>query len=175
MLPDNCPCPRSRACNEGTPSIEQVDLDAGVGASRIELGFHYHRDCRVDRQAHGTLSGFRSWSAARNPELDAAIERAAAAVGEQVRGNIGDRDHLRYRSQDYDLVEAQGRRGDFATWRVYLYDRSAMTAERLEVVTHGGSTAFANPRATCSDRRCRRETLSFQPPDDARSPLHHAV
>ena len=146
-------------CNEGTPSIQQADLDAGVGASRIELGFHYHRDCRVDRQARGTLSGFRSWSAARYPELDAAIERAAAAVGEQVRGNIGDRDHLRYRGHDYDLVEAQGRRGDFATWRVYLYDRSAGTAERLEVVTHGGSTAFANPTATMLRDPAGRDAL----------------
>ena len=75
------------------------------------------------------------------------MERAAAAAGEQVRGNIGDRDHLRYLGRDHDLIEAQGRRGDFATWRVYLYDRAAGTAERLEVVTHGGSTAFANPTA----------------------------
>jgi hypothetical protein len=136
------------ACNEGTPSIRQISLDADVGASRIELGFHYHRDCQVDRQALGTLSSFRTWSAARYPQLDAAIEHAAAAVGEQVRGNIGDRDHLRYLDKDYDLVEAQGRRGDFATWRVYLYERAARTAERLEVVTHGGSTAFANPTAS---------------------------
>ena len=85
---------------------------------------------------------------ARYPQLDAAIARAAAAVGEQVRGNIGDRDHLRYLDRDYDLVEAQGRRGDFASWRVYLYDRAAGTAQRLEIVTHRGSTAFANPTAT---------------------------
>jgi len=136
------------ACNEGTPSIRRVSLDADLDSSWIELGFHYHRDCRVDRQALGTLAGFRAWSAARHPELDAAIERAAAAVGEQVRGNIGDRDHLRYLGRDYDFVEAQGRRGDFASWRVYLYDRAAATAERLEVMTHGGSTAFANPTAT---------------------------
>jgi hypothetical protein len=136
------------ACNEGTPSIRQISLDANLDASRIELGFHYHRDCRVDRQALGTLSSFRAWSAARHPRLDAAIARAAAAVGEQVRGNIGDRDHLRYLDNDYDLVEAQGRRGDFATWRIYLHDRAAGTAQRLEIVTHGGSTAFANPTAT---------------------------
>jgi hypothetical protein len=136
------------ACNEGTPSIRRIGLDAGLDTSRIELGFHYHRDCRVDRQALGTLTGFRTWAAARHRELDAAIERAAAAVGEQVRGNIGDRDHLRYLGRAYDLVEAQGRRGDFASWRVYLYDQAAETAERLEVVTHGGSTAFANPTAT---------------------------
>jgi len=118
-----------------------------LDASRIELGFHYHRDCQVDRQARGTLSGFRAWTAATNPELDA-IKRAAAAVGEQVNGNIGDRDHLRYLDSDYDLVEAQGRRGDFASWRVYLYDRAAGTAERLDIATHRGSTAVANPTAT---------------------------
>jgi hypothetical protein len=136
------------ACNEGTPSIRRIHLDADLGASRIELGFHYHRDCRVDRQALGTLSGFETWSAARHPQLDAAIARAAAAVGEQIHGNIGDRDHLRYLDKDYDLVEAQGRRSDFATWRVYLYDRAAGTAQRLDIATHGGSTAFANPTAS---------------------------
>jgi len=36
------------ACNEGTPSIRQLRLDADVDASRIELGLHYHRDCQVD-------------------------------------------------------------------------------------------------------------------------------
>ena len=131
-------------CNEGNPSFRRIDLDGG----RVELGFHYHRDCRVDRQALGTLTGFRRWTTATNPGLDAAVERAAAAAGERIEGNIGDRDHLRHLGRDYDLIEAQGRRGDFATWRVYLHDRAAGTAERLEVVTHGGSTAFANPTAT---------------------------
>jgi hypothetical protein len=135
-------------CNEGTPSIRHLSLDGDVDASRIELGLHYQRACQVDRQAVGTLTDFRAWTAAPNPELDAAVERAAAAAGQRVEGNIGDRDHLRYRGRDYDLVEAQGRRGDFASWRVYLHDRAAGTAQRLEVVTHGGSTAFANPTAT---------------------------
>jgi hypothetical protein len=135
-------------CNEGTPSIRHISLDGDLDASRIELGFHYHRDCQVDRQAVGTLTGFRAWTAATNPELDVAVERAAAAAGQRVGGNIGDRDHLRYLGADYDLIEAQGRRGDFATWRVYLHDRAAGTAEQLDIVTHGGSTAFANPTAT---------------------------
>jgi hypothetical protein len=136
------------ACNEGTPSIRRVGLDGGPDGSRIELGFHYHRGCQVDRQARGTLTGFRTWTAATDPELDAAVERAAAAAGERIGGNIGDRDHLRHLGRDYDLIEAQGRRGDFATWRVYLHDRAAGTTERLEVVTHKGSTAVANPTAT---------------------------
>ena len=135
-------------CNEGTPSIRRIVFAPDVDAATIDLGFHYHRACRVDRQAKGTLTGFRQWTAATDPELDAVVERAAAAAGERVGGNIGDRDHLRYQGVDYDLVEAQGREGDFGTWRVYLCDRSAGTARRLDVTTHGRSTAFANPTAT---------------------------
>jgi hypothetical protein len=135
-------------CNEGTPSIRRLSLHGDPDSSTVELGFHYHRDCQVDRQALGTLTGFSGWTAATNPGLDAAVERAAAAAGQRIRGNIGDRDHLRHLGRDYDLVEAQGRRGDFATWRVYLHDRAAGTAEQLQVTTHRGSTAFANPTAT---------------------------
>ena len=87
------------------------------------------------------------------------MERAAAAVGEQIRGNIGDRDHLRYLGRDYDLIEAQGRRGDFATWRIYLHDRATGTAQRLEVMTHGASTAFANPTATMLRDPAGRDAL----------------
>jgi len=136
------------ACNEGTPSIRRVAFEPDVDDSMIELGLHYHWRCRVDRQARGTLTGFGSWTAAAEPALDAAVVRAAVAVGERIGGNIGDRDHVRDLGHAYDLVEAQGREGDFASWRVYLVDRSALTAQRLEVVTHGGSTAFANPTAT---------------------------
>jgi hypothetical protein len=140
-------------CNEGTPSVRRIGLDTDLNSSWVELGFHYHRDCRVDRQALGTLTGFRAWTAARYPALD------AAAVGEQVGGNIGDRDHLRHLGTDYDLIEAQGRRGDFATWRIYLHDRATGTAQRLEVMTHGGSIAFANPTATILRDPAGRDAL----------------
>jgi hypothetical protein len=136
------------ACNEGTPSIRRIVFDPDLDASTIDIGFHYHRGCRVDRQARGTLAGFRRWTAATYQALDAAVQRAATAAGERVGGNIGDRDHLRYQQRDYDLIEAQGRKGDFGSWRVYLYDQLAGTAQRLEVVTHRASRAFANPTAT---------------------------
>jgi hypothetical protein len=169
------------ACNEGTPSIRQVSLEAGVDASRIELGLHYHRDCQVDRQARGTLTGFRAWSAATNPDLDAVVERAAAAAGERIGGNVGDRDHVRYLDNDYDLVEAQGRQGDFASWRVYLCDRSAGTARRLDILTHRGSAAFANPTATMLRDPAGRQAVMvtlFLPmegaaPGEAGSLLYH--
>jgi hypothetical protein len=86
-----------------------------VDASTIELGFHFHRRCRVDRQARGTLTGFSHWTTSTDPELDIAVERAAAAAGERVGGNIGDRDHLHYMGKDYDFIEAQGREGDFGS------------------------------------------------------------
>jgi hypothetical protein len=136
------------ACNEGTPSIARIAFAPDVDGSTIDLRFHYHRDCHVDRQARGRLTGFRHWTAGSDPALDAAVERAAAAAGERVGGNIGGRDHLRYDGRSYDLVEAQGREGDFGTWRVYLYDHATRSARRLDVATHGGSTAFANPTAT---------------------------
>jgi hypothetical protein len=135
-------------CNEGTPSIRRIVFDPDVDASVIQLGLHYHRRCRVDRQARGTLTDFGSWTAAADPALDAAVVHAAKAGGQRIGGNIGDRDQVRYRGRAYDLIEAQGREGDFASWRVYLVDRAAMVARRVEVVTHGGSTAFANPTAT---------------------------
>ena len=50
-----------------------------MDASRIELGLHYHRDCQVDRQARGTLTGFRAWTAATYPELDASWPSVAVA------------------------------------------------------------------------------------------------
>ena len=68
------------ACNEGTPSIRRMVFAPDVDASTIELGFHFHRRCRVDRQARGTLTGFSHWTTSTDPELDTAVERAAAAV-----------------------------------------------------------------------------------------------
>jgi hypothetical protein len=42
------------------------------------------------------------------------------------------------------------RRNNFGSWRIYLYEWGTGTGsvEYLPVVTHGGSTAFANPTAT---------------------------
>ena len=48
----------------------------------------------------------------------------------------------------YNLHEVQYRRNDFGSWRIYLYDWGTGSVEYLPVVTHGGSTAFANPTAT---------------------------
>ena len=78
-------------------------------------------------------------------------------------------------------MEAQSRRGDFGSWRVYLYDRAAGTAQPLSIVTHGGSRAFANPTATMLRDPAGRQAVMvtlFVPmegaaPGEAGSLLYH--
>ena len=123
-------------CAEGTPNIY------GATGAAIDVGFHYFRNCDVDRQARGTLTGFAQWSASSQPALDAPFE----AFGP--RGNIGDRDNVSFAGVSYNLHEVQFTKGDFGSWRTYLYDWGARHASPLAIATHGGSTAFANPSAT---------------------------
>ena len=57
--------PRSlSACNEGTPNIYSVSLTPDIDHSIIDVGFHYQRNCDLDRQARGRLTNFTSWTAA---------------------------------------------------------------------------------------------------------------
>ena len=80
------------ACNEGTPTIYSASLTPDIDHCVIDVGFHYQRDCDLDRQARGRLTNFTGWTAVADTALDAAITAAAAAQGQQVNGNIGDRD-----------------------------------------------------------------------------------
>jgi hypothetical protein len=64
---------------------------------------------------------------------------------------------------------------------VYLYDRAAGTAQRLNIVTHGRSRAFANPTATLLRDPAGRQAVMvtlFVPmegaaPGEAGSLLYH--
>ncbi|KAJ7849214.1 hypothetical protein B0H14DRAFT_2765747 [Mycena olivaceomarginata] len=132
-------------CAEGTPSIYAVELRPDIDHSFIDIGGHYFRDCKVDRQQRGTLTDFTRWVTEPKPDVDAAIKTWG------VTGNIGDRDPLlgfgvdegeRFRFQ---LIEGQFTFDDFGSWRTYLYDFSTGAAVRVNVITAGGSTAFANP------------------------------
>jgi hypothetical protein len=129
-------------CAEGTPDIRSVRLRPDLGHSVIKIGFHYFRDCRVDRQAEGVLRDFSSWSAR--------VDRRSNRVLESFRpgGNIGDRDSARLPGGLFSIHELQFRRQDFGSWRVFLYDHRARRARRLRIRTPGGSTAFANPTFT---------------------------
>jgi hypothetical protein len=138
-------------CNEGTPNIYSVKLSPDIDHSVIDVGMHYHNNCDTDRQARGTLTNFTSWTAITQPTISNALIAAATAAGQTVNGNIGDRDSLVYGGTQYNIHEVQyvkgstGQNGSFASWRPYLYDWSTSKAILLNMKTHHGSTAFANP------------------------------
>ncbi len=136
------------ACNEGTPNIFSASLMPDIDHSVIDVGFHYQRACDLDRQARGRLTNFTSWAAAADTALDSALTTAAAAQGRAVNGNIGDRDAFLFDNLRYSVHEVQYAKGDFATWRVYLNTWQTGTVAYLPIVTHAGSTAFANPSVT---------------------------
>lgn len=135
-------------CNEGTPNIRSVSLSPDIDHSVIEVVFHYHRNCDVDRQARGRLTDFTAWATVADVAADDALIAAAKAAGHRVRGNIGDRDSEVFAGTTYTLVEIQYRKGDFGSWRVYLRDEGSADVDYLPIKTHGGSTAFANPTLT---------------------------
>jgi hypothetical protein len=120
------------ACGEGTPSIE------AASSGRVDLGFHYHADCRRDREAEGTTD-WSAWQTRLRPEVDRAVQAAGAG------GNIGDRDEIAFEGRDLTLIEGQLQPDQPATWRTFLYDPQSAEAELLEVRTRHGSVSVANP------------------------------
>jgi len=139
----NFQAPRSLSkCAEGTPNIYSVRQRGGIGRSTIKVGFHYFRDCKVDRQAGGVLRNFSSWSARVDDRANRLLEAFHPA------GNIGDRDYISVPGGRFSIHEVQFGLHDFGSWRVFLYDRNAGRAVQLNVKTHHGSTAFANPAFT---------------------------
>ncbi|MBW5424865.1 hypothetical protein GKQ77_25410 [Streptomyces sp. BG9H] len=123
-------------CAEGTPGI------TSVRGATIHLTGHYLADCDTDRQLRATLTGFRRWHA----EPDRRLDHAVRAWG--TGGNIGDRAPVDLGGERVVLVEGQGRRSDFGSWGTYAYDPGSGRADSLDVRTHGGSRAFANPSVT---------------------------
>jgi hypothetical protein len=135
--------PRSLSnCAEGTPNIYGAELSPDIDHSTIDVGFHYFRNCDVDRQARGTLRNFSSWTASPDSGLNAVFEAFRPA------GNIGDRDFMRLGGASFNFHEVQFTKGDFGSWRVYLYDWLLGLPTPLAIRTHRGSTAFANPTFT---------------------------
>ena len=65
--------------NDGTPTILWVHWNGGLSRSAIGLGFHYEtataRQRGPDREAVGTLRGFRTWTAHTDPATDGALDR----------------------------------------------------------------------------------------------------
>jgi hypothetical protein len=130
------------SCAEGTPNIYSVTLNPDIDHSTIDLGQHYYWNCDRDRQARGTLTNFNSWTTSAQPNYDNAILHWG------VGGNIGDRDALWFKGYQFATIEGQFAKGDFGTWRTFLYDYQTGNADTTSIQTNGGSTAFANPSIT---------------------------
>ena len=124
---------------EGTPNIYSASLSPDLSHSVIDIGFHYFKDAFVDRQARGTLVNFSAWSTGAEPQIDSAITTLGVA------GNIGDRDSTVFDGARLNIHEGQLTRGDWSSWRVFLYNQVTGHAVRLPVRTHKGSVSFANP------------------------------
>ena len=128
-------------CAEGTPNFYRVT------ARSFDLGFHYFRDCRVDRQARGTYDlRTGTWKPRIRPDVDARL----LAAGADTDGNIGDRDASFFppagaRRGIYEAM-TEPRSAGFRSWRCFVAEDGAVT--QLEVRTHAGSTACANPTVT---------------------------
>jgi hypothetical protein len=127
---------------EGTPDIRAVDLRDGTADSTIELGLHVYADGDVDRQALATLEDFTRWTARPRTALDADLD----ALG--LRGNHGDRDTFRVEGRDYEVLEAQRRKGDWSSWRTYLRDGATGALAPLRMRFRFGQSAYGNPTAS---------------------------
>ena len=118
-------------CAEGTPNIYEGD------DSHVDVGFHYWSDCNVGRQARG-VTDWTSWSAAPEVALDTAITAYGIA-------GVGDRDVVTFRGYQFAVIEGEGVRNDWTSWRIFLYDYQTRTADKLDILTDGGSISFGNP------------------------------
>jgi hypothetical protein len=124
---------------EGTPNIYSIHLDPDIDHSAIEIGFHYFKDGIADRQASGRLVNFSNWTTQAQPQMDQNL------IDFGVLGNIGDRDEVTFRDSSFLICEGQLIAGDFGSWRVFLTDQVSGRTVQLNVRTHAGSQAFANP------------------------------
>jgi len=132
----------ARLFAEGTPNIYRAILDPDIDHSRIEIGFHYWKNGDVDRQARGTLTNFTAWVSQEAPGIDDAL------VSLGVRGNIGDRDNILYGGRSFNIHEGQLIKGDFGSWRPFLWEEASGAVRQLTIHTHQGSQSFANSSFT---------------------------
>lgn len=127
---------------EGTPDIRTVRLRHGPGDSTVQVGLHYYRDGEVDREALATLEDFAVWRARPRTALDAALDARG------LRGNHGDRDTFRVDGRDYEVLEAQRRPGDWASWGTWLRDGATGALAPLRMRFRFGQPSYGNPTAS---------------------------
>ena len=126
------------ACAEGTPSFYMTSLSPDLDHSKIRLGFHYSRNCKIDRQASGNLFNFSAWVALPSQDINSEVQSLGAW------GDVNDRDAIDYEGAFYRLIAGQLVKDDDASSRIFL-ESTLFGAKVLDVHTHRGSTAFTEP------------------------------
>ena len=133
--------------NDGTPTILWVHWNGGLARSAIGLGFHYETAIAgqrgPDREAIGTLHGFRSWSAHTDPATDGALDRQG------LLGSHGDWRQFSFDGGGWRLYEGQTAFNNFGAWRVILENEPSrrMYPLTLTLGAQPVSSSFANPIA----------------------------
>ncbi len=131
--------------NNGTPSILSVHWRGSLHRSVITLAFHYKSATGdtpgADREAVGTLRGFRAWTANKEANVDTLL------LQDGFQGSHGDRRQFDFDGQRWRIYEAQTSFGDFATWHLVLLDPSSNLTYPLTMTTDTRtfSTSFGNP------------------------------
>jgi hypothetical protein len=133
--------------NNGTPTIVWIHWHGALTRSVIELGFHYETAPEgqrgPDREAIGTLRGFRRWIARTDPRTDAALDQQGLG------GSHGDWRQFYFDGDSWRLYEAQTAFDDFGAWRVVLESGASgrMYPVTLTMGEQPVSDSFANPIA----------------------------
>jgi hypothetical protein len=133
--------------NNGTPTILWVHWNGGLTRSSIGLGFHYETAIAgrrgPDREAIGTLRGFRSWIAHTDRATDGALDRQG------LLGSHGDWRQFGFDGGSWRVYEAQTAFNDFATWHVILESEPSRRAYpvTLTLGPQPVSSSVANPVA----------------------------
>jgi hypothetical protein len=131
--------------NNGTPTILSVRWNHAITSSVIGLGFHYQSAIRgrpgPDREATGTLTGFRSWNPRTDDSTDMALDRAG------LWGSHGDWRAFSFDSAPWRIYEAQSAFNDFGTWRVLLDSSGQMQPLTLSTTAGSVSSSIGNPVA----------------------------
>jgi hypothetical protein len=133
--------------NNGTPTILWLRWNGALARSEIGLGFHYESAYNgqrgPDREAIGTLRGFRLWTARTDARTDGSLDRQGLA------GSHGDWRQFSFGGASWRLYEAQTAFDDFGAWRVVLQSESSrhMYGVTLTMGAQPVSSSFANPVA----------------------------
>jgi hypothetical protein len=133
--------------SNGTPNVLSVVWHGSILRSVIKLGFHYNDSPRglpgPDREALGTLRGFRQWTAHTDPSVDELL------LHDGFHGSHGDRRQFSFDGHRWRIYEAQTSLGNYATWHIVLLDPASGHTYPLTIATDQGafSTSFGNPTA----------------------------